>query len=90
LIEVTGESGSVELGDGVQARCRIVTRAAAKEEPRAEAKADLSSLSSMLNARWKSGAASEAKAEPVRAGQVRTFRIVTLDVAGKKIELELV
>jgi len=25
---------------------------AAKEEPKAEAKADLSSLSSMLNARW--------------------------------------
>jgi len=90
LIEVAGGSGSVELGDGVQATCRIVTQAAAKEEPRSEAKADLSSLSSMLNARWKGGATSEAKSEPTRAGQVRTFRIVKLDVTAKKIELELV
>jgi len=44
----------------------------------------------MLNARWKGGAASEAKAEPTKAGQVRTFKIVKLDVANKKIELELV
>jgi len=90
LIEVAGGSGRVELGDGVQATCRIVTQAAAKEEPRSEAKADLSSLSSMLNARWKGGATSEAKSEPTRAGQVRTFRIVKLDVTAKKIELELV
>ncbi len=90
LIGVADGSGSVELGDGVQATCRIVSQAAAKEEPRAEAKADLSSLSSMLNARWKGGGTSEAKSEPTRAGQVRTFRIVKLDLAAKKIELELV
>jgi small subunit ribosomal protein S1 len=90
LIEVAGGSGSVELGDGVQATCRIVTQAAAEEEPRAEVQADLSSLSSMLNARWKGGATSEAKSEPIRAGQVRTFRIVKLDVTAKRIELELV
>ena len=90
LTEVTGGSGSVELGEGVRATCRIAAQAAAKEEPRAEAKADLSSLSSMLNARWKGGPTSETKPEPTQAGQVRTFRIVKLDVAGKKIELELV
>jgi small subunit ribosomal protein S1 len=90
LTEVAGGSGGVELGDGVKASCRIVTQAAAKEEPKAEAKADLSSLSSMLNARWKGGAASEAKAEPTKAGQVRTFRIVKLYIADKIIELELV
>jgi hypothetical protein len=44
----------------------------------------------MLNARWKGGATSEAKSEPTRAGQVRTFRIAKLDVTAKKIELELV
>jgi len=89
LTEVDGGNGSVELGDGVRASCHILTQAA-KEEPRVEAKADLSSLSSMLNARWKGGAASEATAEPTKAGQVRTFKIVKLDVANKKIELELV
>jgi small subunit ribosomal protein S1 len=89
LTEVAAGSGSVELGDGVRASCRIMTQAA-KEEPKAESRADLSSLSSMLNARWKGGAAGDAKAEPTKAGQVRTFKIVKLDVAGKKIELELV
>ncbi len=89
LTDVSGGSGSVELGDGVKAQCRIVAEAAVKEEPRAESKADLSSLSSMLNARWKSGT-SEVKAEPTQAGQVRSFRIVKLDVTSKKIELELV
>ena len=44
----------------------------------------------MLNARWKGGAAStETKPEPLRAGQIRSFRIVQLDAAAKKIEVEL-
>ncbi len=34
-------------------------------------------------------ASSEAKPEAVRAGQIRSFRIVKLDAAAKKIELEL-
>jgi len=88
LTEVDGGAGSVELGDGVRASCRILLPTA-KVEPKAEAKSDLSSLSSMLNARWKGGTG-EPKAEPTAAGQVRTFKITKLDVAGKKIELELV
>jgi small subunit ribosomal protein S1 len=42
----------------------------------------------MLQARWKSGSGGPPKAEPVRAGQVRSFRIVTLDRAAKRIGLE--
>ena len=55
------------------------------------AKADLSSLSSMLQARWKGGAAGGGapKPEAVHAGQIRSFRIAALDVAAKKIELKL-
>lgn len=90
LTDVTGASGRVELGDGVQATCRIVAENAPEEEPKSSAKADLSSLSSMLNARWKGATTTEAAPEPTRAGQVRTFRIVTLDPASKKIELELI
>ncbi len=52
-------------------------------------KPNLSSLGSMLQTRWKSGApANEAKPEAVRAGQIRKFRITKLDPATKKIELE--
>jgi small subunit ribosomal protein S1 len=44
----------------------------------------------MLNARWKGGAASGgSKPEGAVAGQVRSFRVVKLDPAAKKIELEL-
>jgi len=88
-----GESGGqarVELGEGIHATCKVTPSAAApaKTEAPKEAKADLSSLSSMLQARWKSGAGAPAKAEPVRAGQIRSFRIVKLDRGAKKIEVE--
>jgi small subunit ribosomal protein S1 len=54
------------------------------------AKADLSSLGSMLQARWKSGApAAEAKPESARSGQILKFRISRLDKESKKIELQL-
>jgi small subunit ribosomal protein S1 len=44
----------------------------------------------MLQARWKSGPPPDDKiSEDLRAGQVRKFRISKLDVATKKIELEL-
>ena len=90
-----------ELGEGIHATVttHVATAASAvqaKGEARAPqapaqpAKADLSSLSSMLQARWKSGSSPTPKAEPARAGQVRSFRIVKLDRPGKKIEVELV
>ena len=88
--EGTG-SARVELGEGIHATCRLTTQAAAKEESKAEAKADLSSLTSMLQARWKggSGVGDKPKPEAVRAGQVRSFRIAKLDPEDKTIELEL-
>jgi hypothetical protein len=45
----------------------------------------------MLESRWKkgAGAGAPAKREPARAGQILSFRIVRLDPAQKKIELEL-
>ena len=42
----------------------------------------------MLAAKWKGGGAG-SKREPARSGQIRSFRIVKLDPAQKKIELEL-
>ena len=90
MTEVAGGQARVELGEGIQGTCRIDVEGAAKQETRAEAKADLSSLSSMLKAHWKGGAAGgEAKPEAVHAGQIRSFRIAKLDPDAKKIELEL-
>jgi small subunit ribosomal protein S1 len=89
MTEESGGQARVELGEGIHATCKMTASAAApaKSEAPKEAKADLSSLSSMLQARWKSGGA-PAKAEPARAGQIRSFRIVKLDRGTKKIEVE--
>ncbi len=90
LMDDSAGQARVELGEGIHATCRTTAgTAAAKDEPVPAAKADLSSLSSMLEARWKTGAGAPPKAEPARAGQVRSFRIVKLDGAAKKIEVEL-
>jgi len=89
LMDESGDRARVELGDRIHATCRVTAAAAKTYEPAAPAKADLSSLSSMLQARWKTGAGGPPKAEPARAGQVRSFRIIKLDRATKKIELEL-
>jgi small subunit ribosomal protein S1 len=100
IVEVSDGRARVELGEGVPAMCRIPDAASAKERTPAApasssssssaAKPDLSSLGSMLQARWKSGApAAEAKPEAMRAGQICKFRIAKLDPATKKIELEL-
>ncbi|HWR37380.1 MAG TPA: 30S ribosomal protein S1 [Clostridia bacterium] len=91
VIEVSGEHASVELGEGIQGICRIPAQEREKQETQSKAKLDLSSLTSMLNARWKGGAfaGNSSKPEPVRAGQIRSFRITNLDLPAKQIELEL-
>lgn len=91
LIEVSGEHATVELGEGIHVRGRMTLEPKPAEPTPAPTQPDLSSFSSMLSARWKNGpAASEAKPEPVRAGQIRSFRITKLDREAKKIEVQLV
>ena len=84
------ESGTrAELGEGIFAQCKQSAATPVKSDAARPAKADLGSLSSMLQARWKTGAGAPVKAEPARAGQVRSFRITQLDKAAKKIVVEL-
>ncbi len=90
ILEISGEQTRVELGEGIQGVCRVVSERPAKEEAKPASKADLSSLSSMLQARWKGNAANAtSKPEAMRAGQICSFRIAHLDRTAKKIELEL-
>jgi small subunit ribosomal protein S1 len=91
LMEDSGGASRAELGDGIVAMCRASsTGSAARTDAPKPAKADLSSLSSMLQARWKTGSGGPTKTEPARAGQIRSFRIAKLDPGTKKIEVELV
>lgn len=91
LVDVSQEHATVELGEGILSRARLTLETPAADQPQPAAQLDLSSFSSMLAARWKNGpAAKEAKSEPVRAGQIRSFRITKLDQEAKKIEVQLV
>jgi small subunit ribosomal protein S1 len=94
IVEVFADHALVELGEGIRGTCRTgdaPSSPKATTEPGSAAKAaDLSSLSSMLQARWKGNApAPAAKPESLRAGQVRSFRITKIDAGSKQIELEL-
>jgi len=79
----------IEVADGVFAACRLPAHSQTGESGRV-GQADLSALTAMLAAKWKQGRApAGAAAEPLRAGQIRSFRIVSLDASAKRIELEL-
>ena len=94
VMQVSGDSAQVELGEGIQATCRIsmpsATLAASSGVSSGGEKTDLASMTSMLQARWKSGATAEAsKPQELKAGQVRSFRITKIEAPTKKVEVEL-
>jgi small subunit ribosomal protein S1 len=86
---VSGGRARVELGEGIQGTCRMGDAGNEEEQKADDTRADLSSLSSMLQAKWKGGQGGPSRREPARAGQIRSFRIVKLDPAAKRIELEI-
>jgi len=88
LMDDSGGQARVELGDGIHATCKMTAATPANTDAPKESKTDLSSLSLMLQAKWKTGSGGPPKVERVWAGQVRSFRIVNLDRVAKKIELE--
>jgi small subunit ribosomal protein S1 len=91
VTDVTGDRATVELGEGVRGVCTLTAAPAAEAATASSTKADLSSLSSMLNARWKGTgpAPKDAKTDQLQPGQIRSFRIIHIDPASKKIELTL-
>ena len=81
----------VELAEGVRASCRLKESRTPEPEKATSTGVDLSSLTSALQARWK------GQTKPVsenrtamQAGQVRSFRISSIEREAKKIEVELV
>jgi small subunit ribosomal protein S1 len=97
VIEESAGQATVELGEGIRCSCRVGTCGAADAPSAQKASStsasstapDLSSLTSMLQARWKGNApAASTKPEPLSAGQIRSFKIVKLDVETKNIEIE--
>jgi len=89
LVEVSGDSAKVELGEGVMAVCQIKKGMETSAQSGSVPAADVSSLGAMLAARWKKGGPAGGAKATARAGEVRSFRIARLDSAKRLIELEL-
>jgi small subunit ribosomal protein S1 len=90
VVELSSASAVVELGEGVRATCPIAPTSTEPAAAGSTAPLDLSSLSSMLNARWKGESkAAAGQPEPLAAGQVRSFKISQLDRDAKIIQLQL-
>jgi small subunit ribosomal protein S1 len=83
----------VELGEGIRCTCRAADAPSAQKALSASVSAaapDLSSLTSLLQARWKGNSPSaSSNPEPLSAGQIRSFKISSLNADSKKIEVEL-
>ena len=91
VVEVSGGAAQVELGEGIRAGCKLSQPKKEDTTTASGAATDVASLSSMLAARWKSGAVAESsKPQEIQSGQIRKFRITKLDPAAKKIEVELI
>lgn len=94
VVRVKKDQAVVELGEGVKAVCLVkdAPTPVASAEQRASEEASASSLGAMLQAAWKGGdkgTATTATIEPLKSGQVRSFRVTKLDVSQKLIELAL-
>ncbi len=90
ILDVAQGLARVELGEGIEGVYRIGAESPAAEAPSGEGRVDLSSLSSMLKARWTGGPSSvPAKPEGIYAGQIRSFRVKPLEPDARRIELEL-
>src|ERR1700734_108638 len=89
IVEVAQGLARVELGEGIEGTWRTGTESPVAEAPSGEGRVDLSSLSSMLKARWKGGPSSgPAKSEAMSTGQIRSFRIARMEPDAKKVDLE--
>ena len=91
ILEVGQGLARVGLGEGIEGVWRMSTESPEAAPAPVEGKVDLSSLSSMLKARWKGGPSSAAvKPEAISTGQIRSFRIAKVEADARKIDLELV
>ena len=86
IARVNGDKIEVELGEGVKGVCDVSQSAAPEGQPASDdGSGDVSSLSAMLEAAWKGGGG----AEGLEAGQLRSFKVKSVDLEKGAIELEL-
>lgn len=89
VTDVKPDRAKVEVGDGVYGICKLTPSQGGEEGKAGGSKADLSQLTAMLAARWKSGPDLESEQKEIRTGQIRQFRLAAVDPESKRIELEI-
>jgi small subunit ribosomal protein S1 len=91
IVKLDGNIARIELGEGIYATCTLKASEPAAEEPKATGAVDLSAFSSMLKDKWKGGpSASKSKPDAPQQGQIRNFRIATINPDTKTITVDLV
>ncbi len=92
VVDESASVASVELGEGIRATCRVAKVAPLHRlRPKSSGKGRPVLALLMLQSRWKgSSPAPSAAPEPLRTGQIRSFKIVKLDADSKSIEVQLV
>lgn len=80
----------VQLAEGVTGNCALPKAAGAATSAAGSGSVDVSSLGAMLKARWREGSGSDTDKNQVRIGQIRQFKITSMDAESKRIEVTLV
>jgi small subunit ribosomal protein S1 len=90
VVELTAGHARIELGEGIEGACNLPAALQEEQASPSSTKVDLSSLTSMLQAKWKGGSGTQTSAaQPIQVGQIRNFRISNLNPAEKRIGLDL-
>lgn len=91
VVEVKSDRLKVEIGEGVFGTCKTTEGGSQDAAAGAgDSKVDLSAMTAMLRSRWKSGPDYEAEKQVARVGQIRQFRIGSMDPQSKRIVLEII
>ncbi|MBE7540908.1 MAG: S1 RNA-binding domain-containing protein [Bryobacteraceae bacterium] len=89
VVEAHASWAKIEVAEGVTARCKTKEEAGGSISGATAASADVVDLAAMLASKWKSGAGSSESDKGLKPGQIRKFRITTLDAANRRVEVEL-
>ncbi len=88
VLRLRGAEADVELGEGVEGVCLLRATGDSPEQAAPTAEGDVSSLSAMLSAKWRGGGSSVPESE-LHEGQLRSFRIASIDADRGAVTLEL-
>jgi small subunit ribosomal protein S1 len=90
VVDVKSDRLKVEIAEGVFGICKMTAETEQEAAQGTASKTDISTLTAMLAARWKSGPDIAAENKVPKIGQIRQFRIASLDAQAKRIQLESV